>query len=106
MLPDAFGCVVANRFGNLLDDDDDDPLDFISKVELEREKVKKKKKDEDDKKNKQKKNVQKESQRNRRLPAGVDGQDPASGTQKRLGCVTATHPKYKLLCAAGKCRHF
>ena len=78
MLPDAFGCVVANRFGNLLDDDDD-PLDFISKVELEREKIKKKKKEDEDKKNKQKKPGQKESQRNRRLPVGSDGPDPASG---------------------------
>ncbi|KAM9858605.1 intracellular hyaluronan-binding protein 4.L-like [Aulostomus maculatus] len=73
MLPDAFGCVVANRFGNLLDDDAD-PFDFINEVETEKEKKKKKKKEEEDKKGKQKKSGQKESQRDRRVPV-MDGPD-------------------------------
>ncbi|XP_061784844.1 intracellular hyaluronan-binding protein 4.S-like isoform X1 [Nerophis lumbriciformis] len=67
MLPDAYGCVVANRFGNL-PDDESDPLDLLSEVESEKEKQRKKKKKEDDKKNKQKKPGQKESQRDRRVP--------------------------------------
>ncbi|KAM9359958.1 intracellular hyaluronan-binding protein 4.S-like [Symphorus nematophorus] len=74
MLPDAYGCVVANRFGNLLDDDAD-PFDLMSEVEMVKEK-KKKKKEEDEKKNKQKKAGQKESQKDRRLPVGTDVQDP------------------------------
>lgn len=77
MLPDAYGCVVANRFGNLLDDDAD-PFDLISEVETEKEK-KKKKKDEGEKKGKQKKPGQKESQKDRRLPVASDGQDPVPG---------------------------
>ncbi|XP_061674401.1 intracellular hyaluronan-binding protein 4-like isoform X2 [Syngnathoides biaculeatus] len=71
MLQDAYGCVVANRFGNL-PDDDRDPLDLITQVENEKEKTRKKKKkeeqEEDDKKAKQKKPGQKESQRDRRMP--------------------------------------
>ncbi|XP_054629382.1 intracellular hyaluronan-binding protein 4-like isoform X2 [Dunckerocampus dactyliophorus] len=67
MLPDAYGCVVANRFGNL-PDDDSDPLDLISEVESEKEKQKQKKKEENEKKGKQKKPGQKESQRDRRVP--------------------------------------
>ncbi|XP_070821036.1 intracellular hyaluronan-binding protein 4 isoform X2 [Chaetodon trifascialis] len=74
MLPDAFGCVVANRFGNLLDDEAD-PFDLMSEVETMKEKKKKKKEDEE-KKGKQKKPGQKESQRDRRLPLALDGQDP------------------------------
>ncbi|XP_026178308.1 intracellular hyaluronan-binding protein 4 [Mastacembelus armatus] len=77
MLSDAFGCAVANRFGNLLDDEAD-PFDLISKVELEKEKKKKKKKEEEDRKRcKQKKPGQKESQRDRRVPVTLEGQDPA-----------------------------
>ncbi|XP_071339471.1 intracellular hyaluronan-binding protein 4-like isoform X2 [Trachinotus anak] len=77
MLPDAYGCVVANRFGNLLDDDAD-PFDLMSEVETEKEKRKKKKKKEDDKKAKQKKPGQKESQKDRRVPiTSSDGQEPA-----------------------------
>ena len=59
MLPDAYGCVVANRFGELLDDDAD-PFDLLSMAEST-EKSKKKKKP-----------GQKESQKERR--AGVDEQ--------------------------------
>ncbi|CAN9513108.1 unnamed protein product [Ophioblennius macclurei] len=77
MLPDAFGCVVANRFGNLLDDDAD-PLDLITQVEAERDKQRLKKKKEEEKKNKQKKPGQKESQKDRRVPRGFDGLDPVS----------------------------
>nr|XP_057927245.1 intracellular hyaluronan-binding protein 4-like isoform X2 [Doryrhamphus excisus] len=67
MLPDAYGCAVANRFGNL-PDDDSDPLDLINEVETEKEKQRKKKKEEDEKKGKQRKPGQKESQRDRRVP--------------------------------------
>lgn len=74
MLQDAFGCVVANRFGNLLDDEAD-PFDLISEVELE----KKKKKGDEEKKGKQKKPGLKESQRNRRLPVAADGLDLVPG---------------------------
>ncbi|XP_029366320.1 intracellular hyaluronan-binding protein 4-like isoform X2 [Echeneis naucrates] len=78
MLPDAFGCVVANRFGDLLDDDAD-PFDLISEVESEKEKRKKKKKkkkeEEEEKKGKQKKPGQRESQKDRRVPIASDGQD-------------------------------
>ncbi|KAM6930901.1 intracellular hyaluronan-binding protein 4-like [Xenentodon cancila] len=90
MLPDAFGCVVANRFGNLLDDDAD-PLDLISEVELEKEKMKKKKKKEEEKKNKHKKPGQKESQRDRRFPTDVDGQDLGSA---HLVCSVCKQPAY------------
>lgn len=72
MLPDDYGCVVANRFGNLLDDDAD-PFDLINDAEMEKEKKKKK---EEQKKTKQKKSGQKESQKDRRVPF-IDGQDPA-----------------------------
>ncbi|XP_029960085.1 intracellular hyaluronan-binding protein 4-like [Salarias fasciatus] len=78
MLPDAYGCVVANRFGDLLDDDAD-PFDLITQVEAEKEKQRKKKKEEEEKKKKtkQKRPGQRESQKDRRLPRGSDaGQDP------------------------------
>ncbi|KAM4745177.1 intracellular hyaluronan-binding protein 4.S-like [Anableps anableps] len=83
MLQDAFGCVVANRFGNLLDDDAD-PFDLISEVELEKEKKKKKKEDED-KKGKQKKPGLKESQKNRRLPVASGGLDLVPGRKQQQG---------------------
>lgn len=83
MLQDAFGCVVANRFGNLLDDEAD-PFDLISEAELENEKKKKKKGDEE-KKGKQKKPGLKESQRNRRLPVAADASDLVPG-RKQQGC--------------------
>lgn len=76
MLPDAYGCVVANRFGDLLDDDAD-PFDLMSEVEMAQEKKKKKKGEE--KRTKQKKTGQKESQKDRRLPLASDGQDPVPG---------------------------
>ncbi|XP_038163979.1 intracellular hyaluronan-binding protein 4-like [Cyprinodon tularosa] len=82
MLQDAFGCVVANRFGNLLDDEAD-PFDLMSEVELEKEKKKKKKKEEEDKKGKQKKAGLKESQRNRRLPVAPSGLDLVPGRKQQ-----------------------
>ncbi|XP_070689655.1 intracellular hyaluronan-binding protein 4-like [Pempheris klunzingeri] len=88
MLPDAYGCAVANRFGDLLDDDAD-PFDLISEVETEKEKRKKKKPD-GDKKAKQKKPGQKESQKERRLPVASLGQEqlPVRKQQARPGPVT------------------
>uniref|UniRef100_A0A3B4GFS2 Hyaluronan binding protein 4 n=1 Tax=Pundamilia nyererei TaxID=303518 RepID=A0A3B4GFS2_9CICH len=80
MLPDAYGCAVANRFGNLLDDDTD-PFDLINEVESEKTKKKKKKKEEEEKKAKQKKPGQKESQKDRRLPMALDVQEPVPGKQ-------------------------
>lgn len=78
MLPDAYGCVVANRFGDLLDDEAD-PFDLISEVETEKEKDKKKKKKEGDKKGKQKKPGHKESQKERRLPIASEGPESVPG---------------------------
>ncbi|XP_078107125.1 intracellular hyaluronan-binding protein 4-like isoform X2 [Sander vitreus] len=84
MLPDAYGCAVANRYGDLLDDDAD-PFDLISKAEME--KAKRKKKEDEEKKGKQKKTGHKESQKDRRVP-----QDPApvrkQQQQARPGPVT------------------
>ncbi|XP_030593080.1 intracellular hyaluronan-binding protein 4-like [Archocentrus centrarchus] len=85
MLPGAYGCAVANRFGNLLDDDTD-PFDLFSEVESEKVKKKKKKKEEEDKKAKQKKPGQKESQRDRRLPVTLEVQEPAP-VRKQLACA-------------------
>ncbi|XP_029915124.1 intracellular hyaluronan-binding protein 4 [Myripristis murdjan] len=83
MLPDAYGCAVANRFGKLLDDDAD-PFDLLNEAEIEKEKRKKK---EEQKKTKQKKHGQKESQKDRRVPVAPDGQDPLTGRkqQARVG---------------------
>lgn len=75
MLPDAFGCAVANRFGNLLDDEAD-PLDLLSEAAKVKER---KRKDEEEKKAKLKKAVQKESQKDRRLPRSTPGPDPLPG---------------------------
>lgn len=82
MLPDAYGCAVANRFGNLLDDDAD-PFDLISEVELAKEKKKKKKEEEEEKRGKQKKTGQKESQKDRRLPVAAVDQEPVPGEPTR-----------------------
>ncbi|TKS78246.1 Intracellular hyaluronan-binding protein 4 [Collichthys lucidus] len=82
MLPDSYGCVVANRFGNLLDDDAD-PFDLLNQAETVKEK-KKKKKEEEEKKGKQKKPGQKESQKDRRLPVSLESQDPAPGELNRI----------------------
>lgn len=79
MLQDAFGCAVANRFGDLLDDDAADPFDLMNEAELEKERKKKKKKEEEERKAKQKKAGQKESQRDRRAPVAVDGQNLVPG---------------------------
>lgn len=77
MLPaDAYGCVVANRFGNLLDDDAD-PFDLMSEVEMTQEKKKKRK--EEEKRTKQRKTGQKESQKDRRLPLASAGPERAQG---------------------------
>lgn len=82
MLPDAYGCVVANRFGNI-PNDDRDPLDLISEVEREKERTWKKKKEEDEKKAKQKKPGQKESQRDRRMPTmKIALPEPDAGTRQ------------------------
>ncbi|KAJ3603893.1 hypothetical protein NHX12_028634 [Muraenolepis orangiensis] len=67
MLPDAYGCIVANRFGELLDDDAD-PIDLLRSADLA-EKPKKKKKE-----GKPKKPGQKESQKDRRV--AVTGDEP------------------------------
>lgn len=102
MLPDAYGCVVANRFGDLLDDDAD-PFDLISEVETLKEK-KKKKKEEDEKKGKLKKAGSKESQRDRRLPLASDGQDLAPGELTALlhpDLLHTLNPNY-----SGSCWYF
>lgn len=75
MLPDAFGCAVANRFGNLLDDDAD-PLDLLREAEKVKERKKKKKDEEEEKRAKLKKAGQKESQKERRLPRSALAPDP------------------------------
>ncbi|XP_029295060.1 intracellular hyaluronan-binding protein 4-like isoform X2 [Cottoperca gobio] len=80
MLPDAYGCAVANRYGDLLDDDAD-PFDVINKAEVE--KAKKKKKDGEEKKSKPKKPGNKESQKDRRVPIAPDGQDPTPVRQQQ-----------------------
>ncbi|XP_032372766.1 intracellular hyaluronan-binding protein 4 isoform X2 [Etheostoma spectabile] len=88
MLPDAYGCAVANRYGDLLDDDAD-PFDLISKVEME--KAKRKKKEDEEKKGKQKKTGHKESQKDRRVPpdpAPVRKQQQQQQQQARPGPVT------------------
>uniref|UniRef100_A0A8C2ZJE7 Hyaluronan/mRNA-binding protein domain-containing protein n=1 Tax=Cyclopterus lumpus TaxID=8103 RepID=A0A8C2ZJE7_CYCLU len=82
MLPDAYGCAVANRYGDLLDDEAD-PFDLISKVEMEKEK--KKKSQDGEKKGKQKKSGQKESQKERRVHVGSEVQDPAPGQEEAYG---------------------
>lgn len=76
MLPDAFGCTVANRFGNLLDDDAD-PFDLLS--EAAKVKERKRKDDEEKKATLKKKAGQKESQKDRRLPRSTLGPDPVPG---------------------------
>ncbi|XP_068594937.1 intracellular hyaluronan-binding protein 4-like [Brachionichthys hirsutus] len=81
MLPDVYGCVVANRFGDLLgqEDGDADPFDFLSQVEIMKEKKKKKGEEEKKKKKKckQQNTGQKESQKDRRLPLDSDGKSSA-----------------------------
>uniref|UniRef100_A0A3B4AVJ2 Hyaluronan/mRNA-binding protein domain-containing protein n=1 Tax=Periophthalmus magnuspinnatus TaxID=409849 RepID=A0A3B4AVJ2_9GOBI len=82
MLPDEYGCAVANRFGELLDDDAD-PFDVLIEAETEKDKKKKKKKLEDVK-NRQKKPGQKESQRDRRVPVRVETPEPAQGNVRHI----------------------
>ncbi|CAB1322276.1 unnamed protein product [Coregonus sp. 'balchen'] len=75
MLPDDYGCVVANRFCQLVDDEAD-PFDFIKQAELQKEKKKKA----NDKTVKPKKPGQRESQRDRRRSArGVGVQNESRG---------------------------
>ncbi|XP_068559240.1 intracellular hyaluronan-binding protein 4 isoform X2 [Cebidichthys violaceus] len=71
MLPEAYGCAVANRYGDLLDDEAD-PFDLISKVEQEKKEKKKKKQE-----GKQNKAGHKESQKDRRVPFASEVQEPA-----------------------------
>ncbi|KAF3695652.1 Intracellular hyaluronan-binding protein 4 [Channa argus] len=99
MLPDAYGCVVANRFGNLVDDDAD-PFDLMSEVETEKEKEKKKKKKkvEEEKKSKQKKPGQKESQKDRRVPIASDMHEPMPGEFHMRNCIIVKHAKCKRFC--------
>ncbi|KAM4577353.1 intracellular hyaluronan-binding protein 4-like [Odontesthes bonariensis] len=93
MLTDAFGCAVANRFGNLLDDDAD-PFDLISEVETEKEKKeKKKKKKGEGGQLKQKKPGQKESQKDRRGPMALDGQEQASVNKQQAGHAPVTESR-------------
>ncbi|XP_037338550.2 intracellular hyaluronan-binding protein 4-like [Pungitius pungitius] len=66
MLPDTYGCAVANRYGDLLDDDAD-PFELINQVGMENNK----KKQDKEKKDKQKKL----SQKDRRV--AYTTQDPA-----------------------------
>lgn len=96
MLSDAYGCVVANRFGNLLDDDAD-PFDLLDKVETVKEK-KNKKREDDEKKGKMKKNSQKESQKDRRVPVTMDSQDPVPGKLQLARIISPHH--------SGSCEYF
>lgn len=88
MLPDAFGCSVANRFGNLLDDDAD-PFDLLSEAERVRER---KRKEDEEKKAKLKKAGQKESQKDRRLPRATVCPDPAPGWLTCSGTLAREQP--------------
>ncbi|XP_075875534.1 intracellular hyaluronan-binding protein 4-like isoform X2 [Nelusetta ayraudi] len=71
MLPEAYGCVVANRFVDL--DGDVDPFDLMTEIQMAQEK-RKKKKEEVDKKSK-KKPGQRETQKDRRFPIASAGGD-------------------------------
>lgn len=81
MLPDAYGCVVENRFCQLLDDDAD-PFDLINEAIVEKEKNKKK---DDQKKAKPKKAGQRESQKDRRVPLVTDGSGEDGQTRADAG---------------------
>lgn len=81
MLPEAYGCVVANRFVDL--DGDVDPFDLMTEIQMAQEK-RKKKKEEVDKKSK-KKPGQRETQKDRRFPIASVGGDSVPGQ--------LTHPK-------------
>lgn len=73
-IPDeGYGCAVANRFGQLLDDESD-PFDILYAAGIE--KKQKKKKEEPKKTSTTTKSGKKESQRDRRivLPVGGGGQ--------------------------------
>lgn len=75
MLPEAYGCVVENRFIDL--DGDVDPFDLMTEIQVAQEK-RKKKKEEVDKKSK-KKPGQRETQKNRRVPFAPESRDAAPG---------------------------
>lgn len=74
---EGYGCAVANRFGQLLDDESD-PFDILyaAGVTLEKKQKQKKKKEEPKKPSTTTKAGKKESQRDRKivLPAGGSGQ--------------------------------
>uniref|UniRef100_A0A4W5PGG8 Hyaluronan/mRNA-binding protein domain-containing protein n=1 Tax=Hucho hucho TaxID=62062 RepID=A0A4W5PGG8_9TELE len=70
MLPDDYGCVVANRFCQLVDDEAD-PFDFLKQSEVQKEKKKKA----NQMTVKPKKTGQRESQRDRRVPVLPDSED-------------------------------
>ncbi|XP_071208533.1 intracellular hyaluronan-binding protein 4-like [Salvelinus alpinus] len=70
MLPDDYGCVVANRFCQLVDDEAD-PFDFIKQAEVQKEKKKKA----NQMTVKPKKPGQRESQGDRRVSVLADRED-------------------------------
>lgn len=86
MLPDTYGCAVANRYGDLLDDDAD-PFELINQVVME----KIKKKQDKEKKDKQKKAGQKESQKDRRVAYVSEVQDPAPGQRTTWTALPRPH---------------
>lgn len=75
MLPEAYGCVVENRFVGL--DGDDDPFDLMTEIQMAQEKRKKKKEDVD--KKSKKKPGQRETQKDRRFPIAPPGRDAVPG---------------------------
>ncbi|XP_072289126.1 intracellular hyaluronan-binding protein 4-like isoform X2 [Eucyclogobius newberryi] len=86
MLPDEYGCAVANRFGELLDDEAD-PFDILNEAGTDKDKQKKNK-NQEDVKNRHKKPGQKESQKNRRALAEAPEPVPVRKLQSRAGSVT------------------
>lgn len=75
MLPEAYGCVVENRFVGL--DGDVDPFDLMTEIQIAQEKRKKKKEDVD--KKSKKKPGQRETQKDRRFPIALAGRDAVQG---------------------------
>ncbi|KAL6114007.1 habp4 [Pungitius sinensis] len=74
MLPDTYGCAVANRYGDLLDDDAD-PFELINQVGMENNK----KKQDKEKKDKQKKL----SQKDRRIAYATPDPAPVHNQQQK-----------------------
>ena len=77
----GFGCPVANRFGQLLDDEAD-PFDIIREAQAEK---KKKKKEEAKKPLPPKPVVKKESQKDRRVPVSGGEGDNSAQTKTSQG---------------------